>query len=120
MPDYAFYTTQYFGDSIPGDEFYRLAKRAEEQLNIYKRIYTVTAPGVDAEAMAICAMADALYFYETAQNGAGGAVSSATIGSVKVSYAGVNTVDMSQGAQERGLYRAAKRYIDIYRGCGAC
>ena len=116
MADYEFYASVYMGDSIPENEFPRLAKRAGEQLSRYKRIYTVTAP--DADAMAICAMADALAYYEAAQSGTGCPVSAASIGSVSVSYSGsANAVDTSQAAQERELYRCAKLYLDIYRGC---
>lgn len=119
MPDYTFYTTKYLGDSISGEDFFRLSKRAAEQLALYKRIYRVTAPDADAEDMAICAMADAMNYYEAVQNGSSGAVSSATIGSVSVSYAGAGgAVDVSQAAQERELYKCARRYLDIYRGCG--
>ena len=119
MADYEFYASVYMGDSIPENEFPRLAKRAGEQLSRYKRIYTVTAQDADAEDMAICAMADALAYYEAAQSGTGGPVSAASIGSVSVSYSGpANAVDTSQAAQERELYRCAKLYLDIYRGCG--
>ena len=119
MPDYDFYTGTYMGASIAEVDFPRLAKRAREQLARYKRIYTVTAPDADAEAMAVCAMADALAYYEAAQNGQGGPVSAASIGSVSVSYAGAgNAVDTSQAAQERELYRCACLYLDVYRGCG--
>ena len=118
MADYEFYASMYMGDSIPENEFPRLAKRAGEQLSRYKRIYTVTAPEQNSEDMAICAMADALAYYEAAQSGTGGPVSAASIGSVSVSYSGsANTVDTSQAAQARELYRCAKLYLDIYRGC---
>lgn len=118
MADYEFYASVYMGDSIPENEFPRLAKRAGEQLSRYKRIYTVTAPEQNSEDMAICAMADALAYYEAAQSGTGGPVSAASIGSVSVSYSGsANAVDTSQAAQERELYRCAKLYLDIYRGC---
>lgn len=118
MADYEFYASVYMGDSIPENEFPRLAKRAGEQLSRYKRIYTVTAPEQTSEDMAICAMADALAYYEAAQNGTGGPVSAASIGSVSVSYSGsANAADTSQAAQERELYRCAKLYLDIYRGC---
>lgn len=117
MAEYSFYTNSYMGGSIPVDEFPRLAKRAGEQLAQYKRLYTVTAPENDAEDMAVCAMADALYYFETAQNG-GGPVASASIGSVSVSYSKGSTVDVSPQAQERELFAAACRYLDIYRGCG--
>lgn len=118
MPDYEFYTDQYMGNSIAEDDFPRLAKRAGEQLARYKRIYTVTAPDADSEDMAVCAMADALAYYEAMQSGQGGPVSAASIGSVSVSYAGAgNAADTSAAAQEQELYRCACLYLDVYRGC---
>ena len=50
-----------------------------------------------------------------AQSGAG-AVTSASVGSVSVSYGGVSTLDLSPKGQARELYDAARRYLDIYRG----
>lgn len=118
MPDYTFYLGTYMGDSIPENDFSRLIKRAGEQLARYKRIYTVTAQEENSEDMALCAMADALAYYEAALNGAGGAVSSASIGSVSVSYAGTaSAADLSQEAQAAELFRCACMYLDIYRGC---
>ena len=119
MTDFEFYRTQYMGDSIAEADFPRLIRRAGETLARYKRIYSVTSPQEDAEAMASCAMADALAYYDAALNGAGGAVSSASIGSVSVSYAGAaSAADLSQSAQETELFRCACLYLDIYRGCG--
>ena len=119
MIDYEFYAANYMGDSIAEQDFHRLAKRAGDQLAQYKRVYDVTSPDEDAESMAICAMADALAYFEAVQNGSGGAVSAASIGSVSVSYAGAgNAVDTSQAGQERELYRCACMYLDICRGCG--
>lgn len=112
MADYAFYTSTYLGGSIPEADFHRLAMRAGEQLARYKRIYTVTAPEADSEDMAICAMADAMYYFETAQN----APQSASIGSVSSSRG--STVDVSPRAQAAELYRCACLYMDIYRGVG--
>ena len=118
---YLFYTAEYGGDGIPDEEtFDWLAKRAAAQLARYRRIYTVTAPEDDSERMALCAMADALYYFACAQNGTGGPVSSASIGSVSVSYGASGSVDISPAAQARALYRAAALYLDIYRGCGGC
>ena len=118
---YLFYTGEYGGDGIPDEEtFDGLAKRAAAQLARYRRIYTVTAPEDDSERMALCAMADALYYFACAQNGTGGPVSSASIGSVSVSYGASGSVDVSPAAQARELYRAASLYLDIYRGCGGC
>lgn len=115
MADYAFYLTSYLGGSVPENEFPRLAKRAGEQLARYKRIYQVTASGKDSEDMAVCAMADALYYFETAQNG--GLVTSSSIGSVSSSVQ-AGTVDVTPKAQAKELYRCACLYLDIYRGCG--
>ena len=67
--------------------------------------------------MAVCAMADALYYFETAANG--GAVTSSSIGSVSSSQQAPE-VDVSAKAQNRELYRCASLYLDIYRGCGQC
>ena len=117
MPDYVFYRSVYGGNSLTADEWPEFGKRAAEQLARYKRIYTVTVPDENAEAMAICAMADALAYFTAAQNGAGGAVASASIGSVSVSYGGA-AVDLSPKAQAKELYRCACLYLDIYRGVG--
>ena len=112
MVDYAFYKTVYLGGSIPPEDFSRLAARAGEQLARYQRLYRVTAPKADSADRAVCAMADALYYYETAAN----TPQSASIGSVSSSRGAA--VDLSPKAQARELYRCAALYLEIYRGCG--
>lgn len=118
MVDFQFYQETYRGTSLSSEELQIFGKRASEQLARYKRIYTVTAPDENAEAMAVCAMADALAYFCAAQNGSGGSVASASIGSVSVSYGSGQAVDCSPKAQERELMRCAKLYLDIYRGVG--
>lgn len=121
LVDYDFYVTSYRGNSIPEAEFAQFAQRACEQLARYLRIYTVVGPTAIAEdmeiakKMAVCAMADVLYAVAAAQSGAG-AVTSASIGSVSVSYGGTSSLDLSRKGQARELYAAACRYLDIYRG----
>lgn len=117
MVEFSFYQNTYGGSSLSPAEFATFGRRAENQLRRYKRIYAVTAPESDSEGLAVCAMADALAYFSDAQNGSGGAVSSASIGSVSVSY-GTQTVDCSPVAQERELLRCARLYLDIYRGVG--
>lgn len=112
MADYVFYTDTYLGGSIPQEDFPRLAARAGEQLDRYRRLYRVEG-GQDSEDKAICAMADALYYYETAAN----TPQSSSIGSVSSSQ---GSVDISPKAQAKELYRCACLYLDIYRGCGSC
>ena len=118
MIDYNFYTDTYHGCSISADEWPQLEARATDQLRRYKRIYTVTAPEENAEAMAVCAMAEAMAYFIAAQNGMG-AVASASIGSVSVSYgSAANSIDISPKGQEKELLRCAKVYLDVYRGVG--
>lgn len=119
MVTFGFYANTYRGSSIPEVDWNLFEKRADDQLQRFKRIYTVTAPNENAEAMAVCAMADALAYFTAAQNGAGGAVASASIGSVSVSYAGAaSAVDLSPKGQTKELYRCASQYLEIYRGVG--
>lgn len=119
MVEFSFYRDAYRGSSIPEADWALFEARATDQLTRYKRIYTVTSPDEKAEAMATCAMADALAYFVAAQNGAGGAVASASIGSVSVSYAGAAAVvDLSPKGQARELYRCASQYLEIYRGVG--
>lgn len=115
MVNYDFYVNAYRGSSITSQEWPALSARAQDQLNHYKRIYTVTPPEETSEAMAVCAIAEVIASIAAAQNGAG-AVTSASIGSVSVSYGGVSTLDLSPKGQARELYNAARRYLDIYRG----
>ena len=61
MITYDFYVNTYLGSSIPEGEWPLFAARAQAKLNHYKRIYTVTAPEENSEAMAVCAMADTLW-----------------------------------------------------------
>lgn len=116
MVDYGFYMNSYRGSSIPAESWTEYEARAEAQISRYKRIYTVKAPEEHSEAFAVCAMADVLYGFDLIANGEGGAVSSASIGSVSVSYGNGDSVDISPKAQARDLYRCACLYLDIYRG----
>lgn len=118
MVPYEFYANAYLGVAISTEEWHGYAMRAEEHLQRYKRIYTVTAPNDDAESMAVCAMAEALHSFDLIANGEGGAVQSASIGSVSTSWggSGTNAVDISPAGQSRELYRCASLHLDIYRG----
>lgn len=123
MVDYAFYISEYLGDgvnAITECEWDYFSTRAIHQLNQYKRMYTVTAPDEHAESMAVCAMAEVFHNVDMVVNGSGGAVQSASIGSVSVSYgsAAASAVDVSEKGQAKALYRAACLYLDICRGAG--
>ncbi len=118
MLTYGFYRMDYMGSSIPESEFAAVAARANAQLALYKRRYRVTAPTEDAENMALCAMADALYYFDTAASG--GIATSVSVGSVSTSMAQSTLPDLSPKAQAAELYRCAKLYLDIERWCGPC
>ncbi len=118
MVDYGFYESIYHGSTIPFEEWAAYEARAAAQLARYKRIYTVTALDENAESMAVCAMAEALHGFDLIANGEGGAVQSASIGSVSVSYGGHSAIDISPKAQAKELYRCAGLYLDICRGVG--
>lgn len=139
MVRYGFYISFYAavypdGAALTNEEWSTYGRRAEDQLTLYKRLYTVSVPAdlanatqgdIDsdlpyAESMAVCAMAEALANFDILQSGAGGPVTSASIGSVSVGYGSAvnNSVDLSPKGKSKELYRCACRYLDIYRGVG--
>jgi len=116
MVEYFFYKESYKGSSVSLDAWPMLERNARAKLNQYKRKYKVIAPDEHSEAMAVCAMAEALDYFAAAQNGAG-TVQSASIGSVSVSYGNAASgVDLSPKGQEKELYNCACLYLEIYRG----
>ena len=103
-----------FGGGMAQPEAY--LRRAEDKLRQYERSYTVAEAVENGRKKAICAMAEAMEYFETAQNGRGG-LRYASVGTVSVSGKGIySAVDISPAAQERELYRCACVYLDIYRG----
>ena len=115
---YDFYTKTYGGTAISAGELPELLARAEDKLLSYQRRYRVTGDET-MRKMAICAMAEAIAYYDAARNGEGG-LRYASVGTVSVSGKGIYAqVDISPAAQERELYRTAATYLDIYRGTQA-
>lgn len=104
MPDFGFYTDCYLGEQIPQKAFGEVMARARDMLERYRSIYTVESSGPEAEKMALCAMAEAIY---TARRREG--VSYASAGGVSVRYS-------PTGRQDRAVYDAARIYLDIHRG----
>lgn len=116
MVRYEFYRDTYRGDAVPEGEFPALARDAAAQLARYRRIYRVSAPAglEESEQMAMCAMIDALYYFQTAGS------ASVSVGSVSSSVGQGAQPDCSAKAQAAELLRCARLYLDIYRGCGPC
>ena len=112
---YDFYLNTYHGTAISGAEFPELIARAEDKLASYERAYHVSGEET-MRKMALCAMAEAIGYFDAAQNGQGG-LRYASVGTVSVSGKGIySQVDISPAAQEKELYRAASLYLTIYRG----
>ena len=118
-----YYSTTFRGTSFDMDEqalFESMAQRAEDQLKRYERIYTVTEPEANARNNAICAMAEVIHSIDLILSGEGGNISSARIGSVSVSRGNIigsqGGVDISEKGQNKALYNAACRHLNIYRG----
>ena len=114
VADFRFYREVYLGTALEEAEFPEAAARACDVLRGYERAYRVTGSEED-RAMAVCAMAEIMAYFDAAQNGQGG-LRYAKVGSVSVSGKGIySQVDISPKAQRRELYRAAGRYLDICR-----
>ena len=111
MVDYDFYVSSYLGSYIPQKAFSSCAARAQEALGRFKCTYQVVSSGPEAEKMAICAMAEALYKAKQHRSG----VSSASMGSVSVRYEDSRSANK---ALWRELYEQASIYLDFYRGVG--
>jgi hypothetical protein len=106
MVTFEFYRDIYLGSAIAESKFPQLAQRAEAELARLKRCYRVEG-GEEAQAMAVCAMAESLF----ACAGRSAGVQAATVGGVSVRY--------DDGSSQRllgQLYRQAAIYLDIYRG----
>lgn len=108
MVDYAYYIDSYMGSTIPEKDFSAMATRAKRALEKFERCYHVVG-GDDSRAMAICAMAEALYADTRRSRG----VAAESVGSVSVRYESDKQADQ---ALWRALYRQACIYLDIYRG----
>lgn len=116
--DYGFYLTRYCGRAISEEDWPEVSGRAFDALRRLKRNYRVEGDE-EAEAMAICAMADAIAFFASVRNGTGGGMQYASIGSVSVSGKGIyGQLDISPEAEMGELYRCAGMYLKIYRGAG--
>lgn len=110
------------GASLERAVFCRLEQLARRQLERYERIYQVQEVVPEGRAYAVCAMAEAMDFFEAAANGE--LTDSIQLGSVQSQRAAGSLPDLSQKAKSRELFRCAALYLDIFRGgesrcCGA-
>lgn len=88
MPDYRYYVETYLGEDIPEADFPRLIRRAQAELARMRDVYAVQSrPGLDpaeADAMAVCAVADAMYEFDKEDAARG--LAKVTVGSVSETY----------------------------------
>lgn len=87
MPDYAFYRNVYLGEDIPEQDFARVVKRAADRMARWRHCFRVEPrPNVpNAEAYALCAVADSLYAFAKEDERRG--LTRVSVGSVSESYA---------------------------------
>lgn len=113
MVDYTFYTETYKGGAIPESVFERYARDAENNVNMmtFGRIhkYVLQADTQECVKMAICAVAERVYIYDTERE-----VSSETIGKMSRTYA------QKSKTLDRQKVDAARAYLYdtglLYRG----
>lgn len=105
MVTFDFYTDTYHGGSISASEWPVVEREASAHLARMERIYTVTGDDTGRK-MAVCAMAEKLV-----DNAKKSGVSSASIGSVSVSYA-----QQTNTSTNRDMLREASLYLRISRG----
>lgn len=114
MVTYDQYADEYHGTAIAEADWAYYAQLASGHLERLKALATVTPYGDEdeCEAMAICAMAEALQTWDEATVGdGGGAISSEHIGSVSVSY---GTAEQAMpGGIESGLLRAVRAWLHV-------
>lgn len=123
--DYTFYKEAYGGSVIAEDEWEGYASKAAAYLSRLGSLSVVTPYGDDEDqawSMAACAVAEEYHNFDVAANGgagmAGGPVSSASVGSVSVSYDSTfgGSIDLSPAGRERALRDAASQYLHVYLG----
>ena len=123
--DYEFYTTSYFGDTVPESDFPRYAERASDRIDIltFDRLADGLPENERAQKKikkAVCTLADALFQIDTVKNAAmetvgtvkredgtviNKAVSSVSSGSESISYvtgtSGTNSSVYGQAAMDK-------------------
>lgn len=117
--DYDFYQNTYIGDRITDEAtFDRLVVRAGEELDLFT--FGRISEADDSVRLAVCAMADVMYWEEKRKNAHDGReISSESNDGYSVSYDGTE----ASGAGS-DLYRAAYKYLSqtglMDFGVGAC
>lgn len=114
MTSYTFYQGVYLGESIPFESWALFAQRAGEDLERLSCALTLTPQAENAQDMAVCAMADALYYFDQAANQR--QTSAVTIGAVSAQTT-APAVDITPKAQQAELLRCVRRYFTVERWC---
>lgn len=123
--DHTFYKEVYGGSVIAEDEWVGYVAKSAAYLTRLDELNKVTPYGDDEEkswSMAMCAVAEEYHNFDVAANMSSSEscapVSSASIGSVSVSYdrSFGGAVDLTPTGQEHALHRAATQYLHVYAG----
>lgn len=124
--DYAYYTTQYFGNAITEADFPRLAARASTFIDYYTGGKAAGSAETTKLADACCAIAETYQIIEKARlsaSSSNGEMASQTVGSYSVTYrSGMESAATAQAE----LAHIAQMYLAgtglLYRGgkCRVC
>lgn len=108
--EYDFYQNTYLGERITDeDTFNRLALRASERLDYFTFGRIDQTDVSDSVRLAVCAMADILFWEEKRKNAhEGRELASESNDGYSVSYAGASNIE---GLDNRQLYQAAYVYL---------
>ncbi len=124
--DYSFYTTEYYGDSIPEEVFSKYAMLASTYLDTATMRRAKSHPDMPELKMACCALAEQYQFMETAQkaaqkslsgtlSSAGGELSSQSVGGWSKSYrSGGDTAKAALSATkeaQEALHNTVQMYL---------
>lgn len=116
---YGYYAETYHGTAVDEADWPGYEARARARFAMLCAQFKLVAYDGDWEGSrsnAICAMAEQLQGFDLIANG-GGAVASASIGSVSVSNAkALEMFDVTEAGQERALLGCAREYFNVFAG----
>lgn len=133
--DYSYYTTEFLGNTVPEEDFPRMAERASEYVDYITQGRAANNADLPSVKKSVCALAELYLSSEQAAKDAaaagasaeGGALASEIVGSWSQSYhsrAELSKLAMEISTQSsQQLYSVAARYLAhtglLYRG-GCC
>lgn len=128
--DYDFYTTDFFGDTIPVESFDRCASLASDFIDYFTMGRAANKAELPAVKKCCCALAEQYFDIDAVRKAAAakvtsdGIIASETVGSHSRSFRNGTEGVQAVTAAEAELANIARRYLMptglLYRGVGGC